>query len=87
MEIIYKYQLQTTDEQFIEMPLGAEVLTVQTQNEIPCIWVRVNPEHSKIRYRFRIFGTGHPIEDNFVGKYIGTYQLKNGGLVFHLWLI
>lgn len=87
MESIFKYQLETTDEQIVEMPLGAEVLTVQVQNEIPCIWAKVNPNHTPIRYRFRIFGTGHTIEEDFTGKYIGTYQLFNGSGVFHIFLI
>ena len=87
MESIFKYQLETTDEQIVEMPLGAEVLTVQVQNGTPCIWARVNPDYAKLQYRFRIFGTGHPIEDDFVGKYVGTYQLQNGALIFHVWLV
>jgi hypothetical protein len=87
METVYKYQLRTIDEQSIEMPLGAEVLALQIQNGVPCIWARVNPKHSKIRYRFKIFGTGQLIEDDFVGKYIGTYQIKNSALIFHVWQV
>lgn len=87
MESIFKYQLETIDEQVIEMPLGAEVLTVQVQNEIPCIWAKVNPSNTSTSYRFRIFGTGQPIEEDFTGKYIGTYQLLNGLYVFHLFLV
>lgn len=85
METIYKYQLETTDEQLIEMPIGAEILTVQTQNGTPCIWAKVNTKNANFKYQFRIFGTGHPIESDFRGKYIGTYQLSGGALIFHVY--
>lgn len=86
MKTIYKYQLETTGAQLIEMSMGAEILTVQTQNEVPCVWVMVDLDLAKIQYAFRIFGTGHPIEEGFKGKYIGTYQLRGGALVFHVYL-
>lgn len=87
MEVIFKYKLQTTDEQEIEMPLGADVLTVQVLNDEPYVYAKVNTNYTSIKYRFRIFGTGHQIEDEFSGKYIGTYQIFNGSGVFHLFLI
>ena len=31
----------------VEMPKDAEILTIQTQNETPCIWALVNPENAK----------------------------------------
>jgi len=32
---------------------------------------------------FRWYGTGHPVKDN-PGRYIGTVQMLDGKLVFHL---
>lgn len=87
METIFKYQLNPIAEQVIEMPLGAEVLTVQVQNGNPCIWAKVNPKKRTVRHLFRIIGTGHQINAEFIGKYIGTYQLDNGSLVFHVFQI
>lgn len=87
MKTIYKYPLEIIDYQSIEIPLGSEILTVQIQNEIPCIWAIVNPDFIKIKYTFRIFGTGNPIEDDFKGSYIGTYQSQGGKLVFHVFLL
>ena len=54
------------------MPKDAEILTIQTQNETPCIWALVNPEHD-IYYDMGINR-----------KYINTFQLGGGSLVFHL---
>ena len=85
MKKIFKYQIDTTDEQSIEMPDSAEILTVQTQNNIPFIWAIINTESPKAKFTLRIFGTGHLIPNDFNGKYIGTYQLDFGGiLVFHV---
>jgi hypothetical protein len=85
-KVIWKFELETTDNQEIEMPIGAEILTMQTQNEIPCIWALVDPKAEKETRTFEIFGTGHPIYyDMGVSRnYISTYQLHGGTLVFHV---
>lgn len=80
---IFKYQLETTDVQQVEMPQGAEILCIQTQNETPCIWALVEPNATVTKRAFEIFGTGHNVPENGNRKYIGTYQLMGGGLVFH----
>lgn len=84
---IYKYQLSVTDTQTIELPVGAEILTVQTQNEMPCLWALVNPnEIKKEIHVFEIFGTGNPVnyEIGVSRRYISTFQLGGGQLVFHV---
>ena len=69
----------------IEMPKGAKVLSVQMQNDIPCIWVLVDPKADKTKRTFEIFGTGHDIEcDGISREFIGTFQMHSGSLVFHL---
>lgn len=84
MKTIWKYELQTTDEQSVEMPFGAEILTVQEQFDKPCIWCLVDSDAKKALRQIRIIGTGHPIEQEFDGKYVGTYQVYSGSGVFHL---
>ena len=66
------------------MPKGADILWVDMQQGQPCIWARVNPDAPKERKRIRIFGTGHPIPDD-LGDYVGTFMMKDGALVFHLY--
>lgn len=80
---IFKYQLETTDIQQVEMPEGAIILCIQTQNEEPCIWALVTPENDKVKRTFEIFGTGFNVSENESRCYVGTYQLDNGALVFH----
>jgi hypothetical protein len=80
---IWKFQLETTDIQQIEMPADAEILTIQTQDDKPCIWALVSADAPIRKVAFEIFGTGHPVPKNGKRKYIGTYQLSGGALVFH----
>jgi hypothetical protein len=80
---IWKFQLQTTHSQVLEIPSGSEILTVQVQNGKPCIWALVDDIYSPTKRIIEVFGTGHTIEDG-TRKYIGTYQLYSGDLVFHV---
>lgn len=83
MKTIYKYPLKVADTQNVVLPVGAKVLCVQTQNEVPCLWALVdNTFPTEIRC-FCTFGTGH----EYTGMdltYVGTYQLSGGELVFHV---
>lgn len=84
---IWKIKLEVTKDQEITVRKNAEFLCVQAQNEIPCIWVLVDPnKKEEIPVRIKIFGTGHEIGekelDGFV--YIGTFQLSKGAFVFHV---
>lgn len=83
---IWKYEIKVATNQIISLGQGAEILCVQTQNDIPYIWVLVVPD-AKFDIRLLIMhGTGHPIiqTEGMEEKYIGTFQLKGGLLVYHL---
>lgn len=84
---IYKYQLKVTDTQKIELPVGAEILTVQIQNETPCLWALVDPNGIEKETRIiEVFGTGHPIsyDMGMSRKYVSSFQLRGSQLVFHV---
>jgi len=83
---IYKYLLSVTDLQEVSLPIGAEILTIQTQGETACMWALVDPNEMQKEIRYiEIFGTGHRINcDMGVDrKYISTFQMIDGRLVFH----
>jgi len=85
---IWKYVLTTTDNQTIKMPKGAQILTFQIQNGKPCLWALVNPSLTETERYIEIHGTGNYIEESLLErKYIGTYQLHGGSLVFHVFEI
>ena len=85
MRVIWKFPLFEY-RSVIEVPRGATVLTLQTQGANGCLWFDV-PDHEAPfeRRSFRIFGTGQPFPDDFIGKYIGTHQVANGALVWHVY--
>ena len=85
MNAIWKYQLETIDEQFIEIPNGFEPLFVETQKGKPCLWCRVDPQRSKVRTKIITHGTGHSISDK-TGKHLGSYLIHDDSLVFHVFL-
>lgn len=83
---IWKFQLQSTDRQAFCLPKGAEILTIQVQGGEPYFWALVDPLQEQVERFIEMYGTGHPVpfEEGFTKKYIGTYQLYNGSLVFHV---
>ena len=88
MKTIWKYQLKPS-RQGIELPEGYKILTVQIQNDIPCLWVLIDPEVTKKELvEIEVFGTGHDIfhiDGKTERKYIDTFQLHHGGaLIFHV---
>lgn len=96
MKQIWKYELTQTASNTFEMPKGAKILTVQMQNEIPCIWAIVNigtPSLSgesffKVERRtFKTVGTGRNFENADKAIYIGTIQALEGRLVWHIFEI
>ena len=86
MDKIYKYAFEVAGQFPLILPIRAEILTVQVQKGRPVIWAIVDTAEEKTEEReFRIIGTGHDISDNLKTlKYIGTFQLKEGSFIGHL---
>ncbi len=81
---IFKYPLAHTTTQQVEVPLDSVILTVQVQYGTPCLWAQVNDKNTNTEKRtIEIFGTGYPMSDD-ARQYIGTFQLADGQLVFHV---
>jgi DNA-directed RNA polymerase subunit RPC12/RpoP len=81
--VVYKYPLPTDSDFEIQLPMGAQILTVQAQKGTPCIWAIADTDALLTTRRLCLRGTGHAFKGN-EGKYIGTFQLDNGALVFHV---
>lgn len=79
---IWKYPLEITDEQFVDVPRGAAPLTVDFQGDQLCMWAYVDPGNEKSRMRVHIYGTGNPIPPGRAETYVGT--ASNDGLVWHV---
>lgn len=68
----------------MNMPENATILCVQIQAGVPCVWAAVNPAEPDELRIFNWRGTGHELGNVALDKYVGTVQLENGSLVFHL---
>ena len=83
-QTIWKYDVMINDSQKIEMPQGANLLSVQIQNGIPCIWAIVNPMNAEVERVIQMAGTGHDMSERVMGAFLGTIQLNDGALIFHV---
>jgi outer membrane lipoprotein SlyB len=83
--LIWKWTLDVTDLQTVDMPNGAQVLSVQLQYDRPQLWAMVDETASVEPRTFATYSTGHliPAFVNY-GKFVGTYQMHGGSAVFHV---
>jgi hypothetical protein len=84
MQTIWKYILEPKKTNNIQLPISAEILSVQNQNEKICIWVKLETDALKINRMFAVLGTGWEVESDYDLWFIGTVQLNHGILVFHV---
>lgn len=88
MSEVWKFEPMASTTFALSMPVGAEVLTVQVQHGKPQIWAKVDPFAPVEMRRFALVGTGQRIpDDSEMGhrlRYVSTFQLEGGLLVFHL---
>ena len=85
-DVIWKFDVPP--EGPIEIPKGAEILTVQIQHEKPVLWAIVDPEAPKVKRVAQVFGTGHEVPKGvlFDNQYVGTFQAAGGTFIWHLFL-
>ena len=79
---IWKWTLELTDVQTIEVPAGAKLLSTQAQQDVIQLWALCDENAPKEPRRIALYGTGNPMPDD-VGEYISTFQMHNGHLVLH----
>ena len=88
MQTIWKYETPILGKFTLNIPKGAEILTIQIDKKTnsPVIWAIVDDEAPLEERYFELYGTGHKMHTD-IGierKYIGTYQLDNGAFVGHI---
>ncbi len=84
MKRIYKYNLLVSDSQMVSLPLDSEILSVQMQGDSLMMWCLVDTNKASEQIIINIFGTGNPIDNDFKGLFIDTFQMNGGSLVFHV---
>lgn len=83
MKTIWKFPFGITDRQYIEMPMGAQILAVQVQGEQPCIWALVESGAQLEHRDFHVVETGRALPDYDDLQYRGTLHMF-GDRVFHV---
>lgn len=83
--VIWKYPLELAEKQTLQTPLGAQILSLQVQRGVPTLWILVDPDSPKVSRTLWMVGTGYPVPAAAAsGTFIGTYQVEDGALVFHI---
>lgn len=67
----------------LNLPEDAHMLTVQAQGEQVCLWALCDPTKDLKVRQLVTYGTGHSINIDDGLKYLNTFQLHEGALVFH----
>jgi len=81
MQSVLKYPLQIQEEvQRVQMPVAAQVLTVQMQNGAPMLWALTFEGVPMMERTFRLVGTGWGLPAEQL-RYIATVQ--DGAFVWH----
>lgn len=83
MKAIYKYPIKIADTQILDMPVGADIISLQMQNGIITIWAIIDIEASLMPVKIRIFGTGIHYSD-LVLRHIGSIQ--DGDYIWHVFI-
>lgn len=84
MRVVYKYPLELQMVQTVQLPVGAEILSVLEKDGIQ-LYAMVDPTvEEKEDKEILIFGTGHEIPNNINMKFIGT--VRDGYLVWHIFV-
>lgn len=97
---IWKYTLEVTDEQEIEMPDVLKfrhvaptykapdapwgLVSQSPQNERINVWAEVNACSELRKKKFYVVGTGHPLPED--GIFVGTAPMPSG-LVWHVFWV
>ena len=84
---IWKYPLKIEEGHLIALPLGAKVLSFGISNNVPCIWVMVNPDEQEKKDRvFMLYGTGEDIlnDEKTDLNHIGTVEHIGLKEIWHL---
>jgi hypothetical protein len=83
MKAIWKYPIFIRQEQIIDMPLDAKILTVQLQGDFAVLWALVetnNPIEGRIIVTLMTGESANDLPED--SSYIGTYQKDE--LVYHI---
>ncbi len=87
MQAIWKFPIQITDCQAIDMPAGSRVLSCCEQNGGLCLWALVDDTEKPVPRLIVVKGTGHPFSGDLVPEdlaFVATVVTEGRALVRHV---
>ena len=86
MRGVWKYPLGLDGHtQEHEMPVGARVLAVGMQHNLPTMWAEVDPAADTEARRFVVFGTGHRIPTDVEARLTYLGSAVSDAFVWHVY--
>jgi hypothetical protein len=83
MTTIWKFPIEITDRQELNMPGEAKILSVGLDpSGVPCVWAMVQPGKTERRFHVHIVGTGNPAESAVGQRFVGSFV--QGPFVWHV---
>ena len=84
---IFKYSLDPRQD-YIELPKGARILSIQSQYEVPQLWALVDSKNPIVKRKVIFAVTGQNLtNDELKGMlYVATGQLSHGNFVYHVFI-
>ena len=81
---IWKYELLVNDTQSVDMPVNAEILSVDSQRGTLFLWAMVDADEMKEKRVFEVIGTGNPVPQGMgtERRFIGTVLM--GPFAWHV---
>lgn len=87
MKTIYKYLIPHQGELTYTIPKTAQFLKIMVQNGKPRMWWLVDSESELTDVKFAVHGTGQDLGDMAEYRYLDSFMLLGGDLVFHMFQI
>jgi hypothetical protein len=87
MRTIYKYPIfqAGTGTETLQLPSGAQILSVQLQQGAAQLWAVVDPAAPIEPREIYVAGTGHPLPEGAERwRFVDTLQAGGGSFVFHV---
>jgi len=86
---VARFPLRIDNDQIIEMPTNAKILSVQVHKNQVCLFALVDPEEKlMVNRRFVLTGTDTPLTGDLLSVllriYLGTVQQEEGTVVWHV---
>ena len=84
--VVWKFHLSVITNQTIRIPIGADLLGVQVQDNRPVLYALVDQTADNIDVEFVTLGTGHLYDHNPPMTYVGTYIINDGSFAGHVFM-